>query len=274
MPSAIFNIYSPEEQWSRFWKEKSLEREVKLCESRQLRTYLLDVLGQMEDPLVLEAGCGMGAWVAYLSRIGIRRVIGLDNYGLALRQLKELAPDCLVVEADIRSLPFEDNSLDACISLGVVEHFRNGPASLIQEMYRVLRPSGYLFLTVPYYNLFRRCFVHPLRAWYLNVKSRIRKSKLHFVEYRFSVGELERIVRDCGFELAKVATDEYESPKLALGLHADLPLLRGCQDGSLNSLGRIVRWSATRINPWLIAGGVFLLARKPAVAVTKRRAVA
>lgn len=269
MSSAIYNIYSPKQQWERMWKDRTFEREVQWCEYRELRKHLIEVLGKMKDPFVVEAGCGMGAWVAYLSNHGIRNVVGLDNYAPALAELKRQVPDSHVIEGDVRELPFQDDSIDACISLGVVEHFPEGPSSLILEMFRVLRPGGYLFLTVPYYNLFRRLFIHPLRGAFLKAKSKIRKRQLYFVEYRFTRSELAGIVRRCGFELVRVATDEYEPTSLALGLFVDLPLFRGDQEWSLNRLGRLVRWSASRISPWLTTGGMLLLARKPVSAPLK-----
>jgi SAM-dependent methyltransferase len=269
LSSAIYNIYSPKQQWERMWKDRTFEREVGWCEYRELRKHLIEVLGKMEDPFVVEAGCGMGAWVAYLSKHGIRNVVGLDNYAPALEELKRQVPDSHVIEGDVRELPFHDGSVDACISLGVVEHFPEGPTSLILEMFRVLRPGGYLFLTVPYYNLFRRLFIHPLRGAFLKAKSKIRKRQLYFVEYRFTRSELAGIVRGCGFELVRVATDEYEPTRLALGLFVDLPLFRGDQEWSLNRLGRWVRWSACLISPWLTTGGMLLLARKPVSAPLK-----
>lgn len=47
MPSAIFNVYTPKQQWERMWQGRTLEQEVRLCEFRELRKHLLDVLGQM-----------------------------------------------------------------------------------------------------------------------------------------------------------------------------------------------------------------------------------
>lgn len=263
MPGAIFNVYSPQEQWSRFWKGKSLEEEVKLCGFRELRVHLARVLRDMEDPLVVEAGCGIGAWVAYLSKCGVHRVVGVDNYVEALLELKRYEPNSSVVAADVRNLPFKNDSVDVCISLGVVEHFDGGPGPLILEMFRVLRSGGIMVLTVPYYNLFRRIIIHPFRTLYLNLQSRIRRRELHFVEYRFKRSELEYIITACGFELEQIATDDYELAELSLGLYTDIPLFRGKEANSLNIFGRLVRRLTLRINPWLTTGGILLIAKKP-----------
>lgn len=263
MPSAIFNVHTPEQQWSRFWQTKSLTRELELCNYRELRLHLKGVLANLADPVVVEAGCGIGAWVAYLSRLGVRRVIGIDNYGPALSKLKLYEPKSLLIEADVRSLPLKDASVDVCISLGVVEHFYDGPAPLIQEMFRILRPGGFVFLTVPYYNFVRRVAIHPLRGCVLKLRSMVRGQDLRFSEYRFKRSEIEGITKSCGFEVVKVATDEYEPAGLALGLYMDMPLFRGGADGSLNFVGKLVRRATARISPWLTTGGILVLAKKP-----------
>lgn len=263
MPSAIFNVHTPEETWSRFWQTKSLARELELCNYRELRLHLAEALAKLDDPVIVEAGCGIGAWVAYLSRLGVRRVIGIDNYGPALSELKRYEPKSLLIEADVRSLPLKDASVDVCISLGVVEHFYDGPTPLIEEMFRILRPGGFMFLTVPYYNFFRRVAIHPLRNCFLKLRSMARGRDLRFAEYRFKRSEIEGITKNCGFEVVKVATDEYEPAGLALGLHMDMPLFRGGPDGSLNFVGKLVRRITSRFNPWLTTGGILVLARKP-----------
>jgi exosortase/archaeosortase family protein len=50
--------------------------------------------------------------------------------------------------ADVRSLPFGDDSFDAIYSMGTIEHFAESEAALA-EMIRVLRPGGRIVLGVP-----------------------------------------------------------------------------------------------------------------------------
>jgi len=50
--------------------------------------------------------------------------------------------------ADVRRLPFSDDSFDAIYSMGTIEHFAESEAAVV-EMIRVLRPGGRLVLGVP-----------------------------------------------------------------------------------------------------------------------------
>lgn len=60
-----------------------------------------------------------------------------------------MMPDLDVRCGDVRALAFEDNFFDGYFSLGVIEHFWEGYDDILAEMYRVLVPGGYAFVTVP-----------------------------------------------------------------------------------------------------------------------------
>ena len=75
-------------------------------------------------------------------------------------------------------LPVPDATYDAVLCTQVLEHVPN-PAEVIGELYRVLRPGGRLYLTVPL-------------AWELH--------ELPFDFYRYTAHGLARILGDAGFE--------------------------------------------------------------------------
>ncbi len=61
---------------------------------------------------------------------------------------------------DIHALPFEDNSQDAIVCVSVLEHVEN-PIKACAELYRVLRPGGYLLVYVPFLY-----YYHAERGYY------------------------------------------------------------------------------------------------------------
>jgi SAM-dependent methyltransferase len=108
-------------------------------------TYLakLDAVRRYLDALpagvrVLDAGCGEGVIVdEYASRMDIT---GLDaNYS-----------SDRVTQGSLTALPFPDGSFDRALCLDVLEHlaYEEQPRAL-GELYRVLRPGGELFVSVP-----------------------------------------------------------------------------------------------------------------------------
>jgi ubiquinone/menaquinone biosynthesis C-methylase UbiE len=97
---------------------------------------------------ILDAGCGFGDWVVYLTGMGYEAQ-GCDYSPELIRRLRQTYPAVTWTQADIRALPFEDGSLDAIVSWGVIEHDEAGPGAALKEFRRVLRPGGIAIVTVP-----------------------------------------------------------------------------------------------------------------------------
>ena len=105
MPAPIYHVYPPERYWSGMWESCDVDREIALCAKRELAAHLLCVLRNLENPLIVEAGCGVGAWVLFLKQLGFQNVIGVDNYepscqttsgSRAEKRLKEMCGICLL----------------------------------------------------------------------------------------------------------------------------------------------------------------------------------
>ncbi len=106
------------------------------------------------DGVILEGGCGRGQHVAALVNNGYQ-CIGIDSAEQTVQFLHKAAPQLDIRLGDVRALQFEDNSFIGYWSLGVIEHFWDGYSAIAQEMRRVLKPGGYLFLTFPYMSPLR-----------------------------------------------------------------------------------------------------------------------
>lgn len=104
---------------------------------------------------VLDIGCAESILPLYLSYSGIK-VTGLDY-----RQYPYITPNFQFLRGDILKLPLNDSSFDAVTCISTLEHigvgFYNDPKqsisadmAAVQEIKRVLRPKGFLVLSVPY----------------------------------------------------------------------------------------------------------------------------
>ncbi len=105
--------------------------------------------------LVLEGGCGPALASWRLRALGYRTV-ALDYAQKTLQRVRAGAPEVRPLAGDVARLPLATASVDGYWSLGVIEHFYDGYATIRDEMRRVVRPGGYLFLTFPAMSWLRR----------------------------------------------------------------------------------------------------------------------
>jgi len=104
---------------------------------------------------IFEGGCGLGDKVCALHYNGYD-AYGVDYAKETVKKINLHAPELNIKIGDVRKLQFPDNFFDGYWSLGVIEHFYDGYEEIISEMLRVLKPKGYLFLTVPVISPLRR----------------------------------------------------------------------------------------------------------------------
>jgi len=114
---------------------------------------------------LLDIGCADGGLRRHLA--GRCRYVGLDSTATGSK-LYGARPE---VFGDAAQLPFRANSFDAVVLLDVLEHLAE-PRTSLQEICRVLRPGGLLYINVPcIYPLhdepfdFQRPTVYGLRHW-------------------------------------------------------------------------------------------------------------
>jgi len=97
---------------------------------------------------VVDVGSGHGSVSAELARRG-HQVVGLEVGREALASLKQLRISG--VRCDVtRRLPLADAHADVVLLLDVLEHVFQ-PLTLLQEARRILRPGGFVIVTVPLY---------------------------------------------------------------------------------------------------------------------------
>lgn len=254
----IYTIRNLDQQQEHMWSASQVADEVAACPLRHIERLFRQHLPQKEK--ILEAGCGLGAWVVYLSEWGYD-IEGIDHDTRVIERLKAWRPSLPIAQGDICRLAHADGSLGAYISLGVMEHFEDGCQVAMAEALRVLRPGGLLFFTVPMENPFRKLFAHPLRRAYLAWRRR-QGDEIHFAEHRYSRREVVELLESSGFEVLQSDWDDFLPKGMSLGLWADFPQFHGKQPYRLNLPGKLVALALNSLSRWLLSGGVFCLARK------------
>jgi SAM-dependent methyltransferase len=106
---------------------------------------------------VLEAGCGTGGILKALLTEGLQAQ-GIDYAEDTVKALNQRGLPVRLM--DVRSLDYPEDSFDAYISLGVIEHFFDEQQSrqALHEAVRIVKPGGRIFCSVPFTNLLRRRF--------------------------------------------------------------------------------------------------------------------
>ncbi len=208
------------------WKEEDFDALLESCSRADEMPYILKYMPK--DGRIIEAGCGLGRFVIYLSERGFD-IEGIEINPVTVSIIKKKWPDVKILRGDVACLPHPDNSISGIISLGVVEHFIDGPELPLKEMWRVLKPGHYAVISVPSLNYLRRlkhkCGYYALkeRLKRVNFLRRILGKELlrkkltcskpykftpyflgsEFFEYRFTKKEFEQQLVKIGFEIVE-----------------------------------------------------------------------
>ncbi|MBE0645280.1 MAG: class I SAM-dependent methyltransferase [Bacteroidetes bacterium] len=125
------------------YDESSLEREALTVEPR-FGAFLHQVVGS--GHLVLDIGCGTGRYTVHSKRAG-NTVIGSELVFSAARGARRRGLDVIVADSET-GFPFADATFDRAQCIEVIEHLMD-PVSTLQEINRVLKPGGELFISTP-----------------------------------------------------------------------------------------------------------------------------
>ena len=118
---------------------------------QSLRQRILTVADPSPDDVAVDLGAGTGLLTIALSR-SVRHVVAIDISRAMLTRLREHAREHRVtnlscVEADLRSLPIEDDSVTLAVSNYTFHHLTDPDKELaLAEVRRILAPGGRLVI--------------------------------------------------------------------------------------------------------------------------------
>lgn len=259
MPYTVYeSVDCQTETLGQSWAMEEITENIHLCDYQPIGECFQKHLSK--EHRILEAGCGMGRWVFYLRERGYN-VAGIDASRQAVDFAKQYDPAVDIHVADVLQTGYEDASFDAVISLGVMEHFLEGPQQVLAETRRILSKNGLLFVTIPPANGIRTLYTHP-RLSLQTMRQRQHGQKLAFAEYRYTARQFAKHLRTACFEIMEISTDELVLPR-NMGMYVDFPGLRHKElKWTLNSFGLFVVKSMNLISDSIHRGGVLFVCRK------------
>lgn len=179
----------------------------------------------VEDKLFLDLGAGTLRFSLSALQKGARQVVavemllGMLAWGMAKAKAMGLEEKVNVIRADVRCLPFLDNTFDVAVAVELFEHIPMNAELFVQETHRVLKKSGTAVINT--WNAI------PRRL--LSLRRRSRKELSYWAEgfyYRYYYPwEFKRLILSSNFHQMKVlgANSTYLLPNFERNASANRP---------------------------------------------------
>ncbi|MBX2958858.1 MAG: class I SAM-dependent methyltransferase [Flavobacteriales bacterium] len=129
------------------------EEEIKLAGNQYFDLVGEDILNK--ETIVLDLGCGSGRWTKFISKkVKIVEAIDPSDAIISAANLNKNEENVRITQASVSNIPFEDESFDFVICLGVLHHIPNTSQALI-DVVKKIKTGGSILLYL-YYNLDNR----------------------------------------------------------------------------------------------------------------------
>ncbi|MFC2010543.1 class I SAM-dependent methyltransferase [Chloroflexota bacterium] len=113
--------------------------------SRDLARFLVNTFNPGTS---LDLGCAYGFNVHWLRHFGVEaHGVDISDYALT-HGVEDIRQYLYNVNLTEGRLPFQNNTIDIVTAFQLVEHIED-LSHLLKEVYRILKPNGYLFVTTP-----------------------------------------------------------------------------------------------------------------------------
>lgn len=246
--------------WDQNWKPHEVEELMEIFSYPRVKKQLaLYTKYLTKEDKILEGGCGLGPYLIYLHNKGYD-ITGIDYNEEPLKKIKSYDSSLSVSVMDVRNLLFRNESFGAYLSLGVIEHFVEGPQKAIEEAYRVLKEEGVFIVQVPVMNIFL-ALKYPLELLKRSkfVRKVFRKqAKIYYWQQYFKIKKLKKIIEEKGFRVIEIVPMDQEHSIISFsGIFRDKKSYDGANALGLSFCGFCEKWI-----PWLTAANMVLICRK------------
>ncbi|GEM_PF-1881915 len=133
-----------EKKWRSLWSSDEFRR---FSEGSPPELHLESMSCSLKS--VLDIGCGAGRSLAPLTKVQDCQITGIDYDMTAARLCREKYSAVRVVEDTFKKGSFDGEQFDAIIAYNSIYHnTREGMFSALEQAYSILKPGGYLLITL------------------------------------------------------------------------------------------------------------------------------
>lgn len=136
-------------EYDKWWKYlNSIDRDKKrLSQEKKCYEQILSSLKITPKKKLLDVACGWGELLSLAKEKGLK-VSGIDISRHAIKLAKQRIEGGNLQVAQAEKLSFKDSTFDYIVCIGSLEHF-DSPEKALQEISRVIKPSGRILIRVP-----------------------------------------------------------------------------------------------------------------------------
>jgi len=246
--------------WEKNWEDIRMEEILEIFSYERVKKQMEIFLRFLpKNQKILEGGCGLAPYLIRLRQLGYD-VEGIDYNAEPIQKVLNFDPTLPVKVGDVMAIPYPDQSFGGYISLGVIEHFTEGPVKAIREAFRVLKPGGIFLVMVPQNHLFMQIQA-PIRFFKRNsfLRKIFRKPlDTHYWEQYFKKEELKKTLEQKGFEVRHIFPLDHSAAVLSFsGFFRDKNTFDEASPLGL----KIGRWCEKNL-PWITAAQILLICYK------------
>lgn len=149
-----------------FYTKKMRLKEKQFNHSFPLELFISDMIGDKKDVKIADLGAGMysttgSTWPFAVIHLYPSDLLA-DEYNQVLKDAG-IVPLIPVEKQNMEELTYEDNFFDIVVCINALDHCEH-PLKALQEMLRVLKPGGWVFIKCPKNNAERRKYA-GLHQW-------------------------------------------------------------------------------------------------------------
>lgn len=157
---------------------------------------LIDLINKLDPKSLADFGCGDSAILFDLQQKGLLRkidyVVAIDLSETRLKRVKKHIVNVKTICSDVCDVKqLKDGQLDLVICTQVIEHVESDE-KLLKEIYRVLKPNGYLYIS----SIAKKWY----GWWIYRCNGKVTCDPTHLREYG-SPEEFNKLLKDGNFKI-------------------------------------------------------------------------